>query len=120
MDYKAYDIDEVSDDKINTMIQNGESFFLKNCERKFMQEIARKIESIVETNGIKCSILTKGRVIAAGASAIVNPLVAIAAAYGILGHRLVTSNAEYVIKKNFLTRTVEVTYREKKGKKEKS
>lgn len=114
--FKAEDVfDTISCEKLSELIGNKESFTIINCKRKLMFEMSKTLEAIIESYGYKCTIFTRGRILAAS----IVPLPFAAAILGsIAAHRLVTYTAEYEIKRNFITRTFTLVHVDEDTKKE--
>lgn len=114
MDYNVYSIDKVENEKIKSLINDKQSFVIEGISRTMMQEAVHKIESLIESNGFKCRVYTKGRLASVGMAAIpVSPTVLAgwAAGIGIGIHNMVTYNPDYEIAKNYVMGTLTVNYK---------
>lgn len=98
----------LEDSAIVELIGQRESFHVVGCRGKFKQAVSR-VEATIEACGLTCRVRTAGRV-AAVAAGLFNPVYAVAASVGILGHRLLTIDPDYEVVKHMVDRRIEVLY----------
>lgn len=114
MDISVYSIKEVSDDKIKQMIRTNKSFVLNDIDRTSFSDAVSTIENLIESQGLKCRVYTKGRAAAMGAAAIpVSPTIigGWAAGLFIAAHNIATWNPDYEVAKNIATGSLTITYK---------
>lgn len=114
MDISVYSIKEISDDKIKQMIRANKSFVLNDIDRTSFSDAVSTIEKLIESQGLKCRVYTKGRAAAMGAAAIpVSPTIigGWAAGLFIAAHNIATWNPDYEVAKNIATGSLTITYK---------
>ncbi|WFP49699.1 hypothetical protein PL263_16555 [Methylomonas sp. EFPC3] len=114
MDTGVFSIKSISDEKIDSLINERKSFVLEDIPRIHFGEAVKAIEKEIESKGLKCRVYTKGRSATVAAAAIpISPTVigGWASAIGIGIHNLATWDPDYEIAKNLATGTLTVTYK---------
>ncbi|MBO0612068.1 hypothetical protein [Thiothrix fructosivorans] len=114
MDINVYPIREISDDKIKQMIRGNKSFVLDNIDRTSFSDATSTVEKLIESEGLKCRVYTKGRAAAMGAAAIpISPTVigGWAAGLFIAAHNIATWDPDYEVAKNIATGSLTITYK---------
>ncbi|QBR00494.1 hypothetical protein [Paraburkholderia pallida] len=114
MDYGVYSVKSVADSKIKSLIRDHKSFVIEDIDRTNFSEAVSHIEKMIEDEGLRCRVYTKGRAAAVAAAAIpVAPTVigGWAAGIGIAAHNLVTFNPDYEIAKNMIMGTLTIEYK---------
>lgn len=113
MDCGIYHMDEISNSKISDMVKKRGDFVIEGITVMNYKETLKTVEKIIEDQGMKCRVYTKGR--AAGMIGAVIPgptlLVGWATGIGIGVHNLATFNPDYEIAKNPATGTLSVNYK---------
>lgn len=114
MEINVFEIDEVTNDQLLSMIKAHESFEIKGINRLDFYRAVEKVEGLIEGEGLSCRVYTTYRSTGMLAAAIANPLTAVAglaSVVGIAAHNVVTWNPDYEIGKNLTLGRLEVTYK---------
>lgn len=106
---KELELSNVSENKLRTLISNKQSFKLLGCNDK-MKETVKDLERLIESQGLRCRIFTKGRAAAAAGGLLVSGVGAIPLA-GIGIHKLATYNPDYEIGRHLIDHSIEVEYK---------
>ena len=126
MDYGVYDIKDLSDDKIESLISQNQSFIINGFENKYRKNVVSTVVKVLKEKDLKYRIIQKGRFLApfaaAGTAALpltLNPVVplalvagAAAGAVAMGAQHIVTYKADYEIIKS----SNEISLRYLKGK----
>lgn len=109
---KRISFDDLRFTTTKEMIKNQESFEVTGCGGK-MGEAAKKVEELIESQGMRCRIYTYGRVAAAGASLFggVTGVLGVASAVGMAAHNVATLNPDYEIAKHRIDNMLTVKYK---------
>ncbi len=112
MDINVYALSDISDDKIEQLINSKQSFTLTGVSH--MKKAVATIERKIERKGLKCRVYTKGRAATVGAAAIpFSPTVIggwlAGAAIGV--HNLATYDPDYELAKKPLSNELEVNFK---------
>lgn len=110
---KEIELATINNSKLRQLISNKQSFKLLGCNDR-MKETVKDLERLIESQGLRCRIFTKGRAAAAAGGLFVSGIGAIPLA-GIGIHKLATYNPDYEIGKNLINHSIEVEYK-KEGK----
>lgn len=113
MDCGIYHMDKISNSEISNMVKNRGDFVIEGITVMNYKETLKTVEKIIEGQGLKCRVYTKGRAAGMIGAAIPGPtlLVGWATGIGIGAHNLATFNPDYEIAKNPATGTLSVNYK---------
>ena len=114
MDYGVYSIKTVDDSKVKNLIREHKSFVIEDIETTHFPEAISHMEKLIENEGLRCRVYTKGRIATVAAAAIPTVptvLSGLAAGIGIAAHNLATLNPDYEIAKNMVTGTLTIEYK---------
>lgn len=100
------------DTKAVQLIRNRESFEVKALGGKVLDAV-KKIEYLIENEGLTCRIYTKGRLASAGATVAggITGMLGAASAIGIAAHNIATYNPDYEVSKNLIDNKLTITYK---------
>lgn len=93
-----------------SLIQNRESFKISNVTQSEMGGLVDQLERMIENEGLRCRIYTKGRIAAAGVG-LFSLGAGAAALAGIAAHNIATFNPDYEIEKDLLGSSLTVSYK---------
>ena len=112
MDISVYSLESLADGDIKDLISQHKSFVIENIARRNMPEVVQAVEKVIDSEGLKCRVYTKGRVAAIAAELVV-PVVGWAAAVAMGAHNIATWNPDYELAKNLLTGSLTINYKKK-------
>lgn len=112
---KRISFDDLRFTATKELIKNQESFEVVGCSGR-LTEAAKKVEQLIEAEGMRCRIYTYGRVAAAGASFFggITGVVGVASAVGMAAHNVATFNPDYEIAKHRIDNMLTVKYKKKR------
>lgn len=113
MDCGIYHMDEISNSEISNLVKKRGDFVIEGITVMNYKETLKTVEKIIEDQGLKCRVYTKGRAAGMIGAAIPGPTLFVGWATGIgIGvHNLATFNPDYEIAKNPATGTLSVNYK---------
>ena len=112
VDYKKYSASELTEEIIDQLIANKESFQVVAVTN--ISSVVNTIEGRIERKGLKCRVFSEFRKAVLTAAVIPTPVTVVggwAAGIGIGLHNLVTWNPDFEIGKNKVMGTVTVSYK---------
>jgi len=111
MDIGVYSLKNISNKEISNFIKNRDSFVIEDISRLNFTEATKTIEKLIESEGLKCRVYTKGRSALIATAATPAALVGWASAIGIGAHNVVTWNPDYEVAKNLATGSLTITFK---------
>ena len=111
---QTYSISQMTDKKINQLINQKLSFLIKDIDQTKLGGVVSLVEKAIESKGLKCRIYTENRASTMAAAAIPTPITVwagVAAGIAIGAHNLATWNPDYELGRNLTAGTLKVNYK---------